>query len=93
MKRSEEDVGWRTMNIDFIRKMRLKWFSHVERKEENRALRRAMKLEVEDRRPVGSPKKTWSKVVEKNMMKLNITEDMAEDRHQWRRVSWKCVFT
>ena len=31
-----------------------------------------MKLEVEGRRPVGRPKKTWSKVV----------EDMAEDRHQ-----------
>ena len=42
-----------------------------------------MKLEVEGRRPVGRPKKTWSKVVEEDMRKLNITEDMAEDRQQW----------
>ena len=43
-----------------------------------------MELEVEGRRP----KKTWSKnkVVEKGMRKLNITEDMVEDRKQWRRL-------
>ena len=32
---------------------------------------------------VGRPKKTWSKVVEEDMRKLNITEDMVEDRKQW----------
>ena len=37
-----------------------------------------MELEVKGRRPVGRPKKTWSKVVEEDMRKLNITEDMAE---------------
>ena len=37
---------------------------------------------VEGRRPVGRPKKTWSKVVEEDMRKLNITEGMAEDRQQ-----------
>ena len=39
---------------------------------------------MEGRRPVGRPKKNWSKVVEKDMRKLNITKDMAEDRKQWR---------
>ena len=35
-----------------------------------------MELELEDRRPaVGRPKKTWSKVVEEDTRKLNITED------------------
>ena len=43
-----------------------------------------MELEVKVRRPVGRPKKTWIKVVEEDMRKLNITEDMAEDRKQWR---------
>ena len=45
-----------------------------------------MELKVECRRPVGRPKKTWSKVVEEDMKKLNITEDMAEDRRQWRQL-------
>ena len=40
---------------------------------------------MEGRRPVCRPQKTWSKIVE-DMRKLNITEDMAEDRHQWRQL-------
>ena len=56
--------------------------NEVERcKDENSILRRVMELEVEGRRPVGRPKKTWIKVVEEDM-KLNSTEDMAEDRKQ-----------
>ena len=39
-----------------------------------------MELKVEGRRPVGRPKKTWSKEVEEDR-KLNITEDMAEERN------------
>ena len=45
-----------------------------------------MELEVEGRKPVGRPKKTWSKVVEEDTRKLNITEDMVEDRKQWRQL-------
>ena len=66
-----------------LRKTRLRWFGHVKRRDENSILRRAMKLEVEGRRPVGRPKKTWSKIVEEDMRKLNITENRAEDRKQW----------
>ena len=63
--------------------MRLRWFGHVKHRDENSILRRAMELEVEGRRLVGRPKKTWSKVVEEDMRKLNITEDMVEGRKQW----------
>ena len=45
-------------------------------------LRRAMELKVEGRRPVCWPKKTWSKVMQEDMRKLNIMENMAEDRKQ-----------
>ena len=68
------------------RKIRLTWFGHVKQSDENSILRRAMVLEVEGRRPVGRPKNTWSKVVEEDMRKLNITEDMMGDIHQWRRL-------
>ena len=64
----------------------LRWFGHVKGRDENSILRRAMELEVEDRRPVGRPKKTWNKVVEENTRKLNSTDDMAEDRRQWRQL-------
>ena len=45
-----------------LRKMRLRWFGHVKHRDENSILRRAMELEVESRRPLGRPKKTWGKV-------------------------------
>ena len=61
----------------------MRCFGHVKCKDENSILGRAMELEVEGRRPVDRRKKTWSKVVE-DMRKLKITEDMAEDRKQWR---------
>ena len=44
-------------------------------------LRREM--EMEGRRPVGRPKKTWSKIMKEDMRKLNNTEYMAEDRKPW----------
>ena len=42
----------------------------------HRILRRAMELEVEGTRSVFRPKKTWNKVVEEDMRKLNIIEHM-----------------
>ena len=47
---------------------------------------RERELEVEGIRPAGRPKTTWSKVVEKDMRKLNVTEDMAENRKQWMQL-------
>ena len=64
-----------------LRKMKLRWFGHVKCRDENSILKRVMELEVEGRRPVGRPKKIWSKVVEGDMRKLNITVDMTEDRN------------
>ena len=74
------DVAWRALKIDFW-KMRLRCFGHVKCRDENSIIRRAMKLEVEGRRPVGMLQKTWSKVVE-DMRKLNITEDL----YIWQRI-------
>ena len=55
-----------------LRKTRLRRFGHVKCRDENSILWRAMELKVEGRRPVvGRPKKTWSKVVEEDMRKLN----------------------
>ena len=47
-----------------LKKMRLRWFDHVKRRDENSILRRAMDLEVGGRRPVDRLKKTWSEVME-----------------------------
>ena len=68
--------GWIENLEHRLRKMRLRWFGHVNCRAENSILRRAMALEVEGTvegqtyLPVGRPKKTWSKVVEEDMRKL-----------------------
>ena len=41
---------------------------------------------VEGRRPIGRPKKAWSKIVEDYIRKLNIKEVIAEDRKQCRQL-------
>ena len=50
-----------------LRKAKLRWFGHVKRRDKNSILRSAMELEMEVRKPVGRPKKTWSKAVEEDM--------------------------
>ena len=37
------------------------------------------------------PKKTWSKVVEEDKRKLNIMEDMAEDRQPIKQKQYKII--
>ena len=64
----------------------MRWFGHVKRRDEDSILGRAMELKVEGRRPVGSQNKTWSKIMEEDMRKLNITVDMIEARKQWRQL-------
>ncbi len=70
---------------EVLRKIRLRWFGHVRRREEH-VLRQAVDFEVEGRRPPGRPKKTWRKVDEEDMSMMNITGEMALDRQQWRRL-------
>ena len=55
-------------------------------RDENSILIRAMELEMEGRRSVSRPKKTWSNVVEEDMRKLNITEDTVWQRIEKQRM-------
>ena len=75
MKRLEEDVGWRELNMDLKNEVEMVWSCTVKRSNDNSILRRVIELEVEGRRPVGRPKKTWTKVVKEDIRKLNIMED------------------
>ena len=69
-----------------LRKTRLRGFGHVKYRDKNSILRRAMELKMEGRRPVGRPRRPGKMVVEENLRKLNIIEDMVEDRKQWKQL-------
>ncbi len=43
-------------------------------------------VEVEGRKPVGRPRKTWRRCVERDLKRLGLCEEMAQDRREWRGV-------
>ena len=69
-----------------MREARLKWFGHVERREEGRGVKRAMQMEVDgSRRRRGRPKKRWIDGVTKDMEEVKVTREEAVDRGVWKR--------
>ncbi|XP_075101690.1 uncharacterized protein LOC142177124 [Nicotiana tabacum] len=64
-----------------MREVRLRWFGHVQRRSLDALVRRSERLALTSmRRGRGWPKKYWGKVIRKDMMQLELTEDMALDR-------------
>ena len=59
----------------------------AKQREEDSILMTVMELEVEGRRTVGRPKKTWSKVVEEDEVIEHHRIHITEDRHQCRRLT------
>ena len=44
----------------------MQWYGHVLQKEDNDWVKKCMEYEVQGARPRGRPKKTWTKIVEKD---------------------------
>ncbi len=51
--------------VNLMRRGRLRWYVHLVRREEDDGIRKCMSLE-EVKRPLGRPKLTWEKVIEKD---------------------------
>ena len=64
---------------------RLRWFGHVERKEEGDWVRKCLSMEVDGTRPRGRPQKTWYDNVLQDMKKVGLKRADAQDRGVWRR--------
>ena len=58
---------------------RLRWFGHVERKDDD-WVKRCTNMEVEGRRGRGRPKRTWMDVVQSDLRRLNIKREDAQNR-------------
>ena len=68
-----------------IKKSRLRWFGHVERKDDNVWVKRCITWEVEGIRQRGRPKKTWWDCVKNDMESLGLSQKDAQSRNKWRR--------
>lgn len=65
---------------------RLRWWGHIERREESNWLKRCQMIAVSGKRPLGRPKKSWREVVKRDIKDWGLKEGWARDRIQWRRV-------
>ena len=85
-KKSEELelLGLEPVSL-MIKKSRLRWFGHVERKDDNDWVKRYMMWEVEGIRQRGRLKKTWWDCVKDDMESLGLSQKVVQSRNKWRR--------
>jgi len=67
-----------------IKKSRLRWFGHVERKDDNDWVKCCIKWEVRGIRRRGRPKKTGVDYVKNDMESLGLSEKDAQSRNKWK---------
>ena len=70
--------------LDVIRRGRLRWFGHVERKNADDWVSGCRGFVVDGARPVGRPKNTWKQVLVKDLKGLGLKAKDAQDRTKWR---------
>ena len=67
-----------------VRLGRLRWFGHVERKQEDYWVFACRNLVVEGNRGRGRGKKSWMECVKDVMRRINLPKEKAQDRASWK---------
>src|SRR5580698_10321960 len=70
--------------LDVVRRGRLRWFGHVERKQECDWASTCRNIKVPGSRGRGRPKKTWWQCVKNDICELKLKREMTKDRDLWR---------
>ena len=84
MKNSRELLGLEPV-ILMIKKSRLRWFGHVERKDDNDWVKCCIMWEVEGIRQRGCLKKTWWDCVKNDVESLGLSQKDVQSMNKWRR--------
>jgi len=79
--------------LEVARIDRLRWFGHLEKKEESDCVTRCRFLEVEGKRGRGRPAKTSHKVISNDMRMLGTNSGVAQDRDSWRNLIGRICLT
>ena len=71
---------------DKAREARLRWYGHVQRRNEGYIGKRMLEMGIPGRRRRGRPKRRFMDAVREDMRVVGATEEDAEDRTVWRRL-------
>ena len=70
--------------VEKTREGRLKWFGHVERRENGYVGKRVMVMELGERKR-GRPKRRWMDCIREDLKVVNLEEADTQDRRKWKR--------
>ena len=68
---------------EFTREKRLRCFGHVQRRDKDEATRNILQMAVDGKRNRGRPRLRWRDLVKEDMVRNQMTTEMAEDRKRW----------
>jgi len=71
-----------------IRRGRLRWFGHVERKDDSDWVKACQQIEINGDRGRGRGRKTWRECVSTDMKAMKLKVEDAQDREVWRKAIW-----
>jgi hypothetical protein len=77
--------------VKFIKSLRLRWFRHIERMNNERMPKKIMTTKMEGTRKRGIPRKRWIDEVEEGFKFMGIRNwhAAAKDRQEWRKIVLK----
>ena len=76
-------LGLMSVN-ETMMKGRLRWFGHVQRRQDDMWVKRCIGMRVEGGRCKGRPRKTWLEVVRGDLKEYRMVEENAVDRGYWK---------
>ena len=73
---------------EVMRRNRLRWFGHVERRDELCWIKRIETLQVDDNGVKGRLRKSWREVL-RDMREKGLYREDVWDRSRWRKMLWE----
>ena len=76
---------------EVMQQNKLRWFGHVERRDELCWIKRIGTLQVDGDGVKGRPRKRWREVLKEDMREKGLCREDAWDRPRWRKMLCKAI--